>query len=63
MTIEASKMTKQEFWTLIASCLEYCDGCPVEAQRKDNNSRDCYKDCAKALQEVYERLERESNDA
>jgi hypothetical protein len=56
-------MTKREFWTFVAACLKGCDGCPVEAQRKDNNSRDCYKDCAKALQEVYERLERESNDA
>jgi hypothetical protein len=55
-------MTKREFWTLIASCLKGCDGCPVEVKRDSQDSSDCYKDCAKALQNVYERLERDSND-
>ncbi len=50
-------MTKQEFWKSIAEAMCSCNKCPARFD-KENNCRD---GCAKALQEVYERLERESN--
>lgn len=45
-------MTKQEFWDAVGESLYQC---PLD---KDS----CNKDCNICLQEIYERLERESND-
>jgi hypothetical protein len=50
------KMTKQEFWRLVASKIESCEGCPVQVYDGGNN--ECYSDCAKAIKDLYERLER-----
>lgn len=54
------EMTKQEFWRLVASKIESCEGCPVQVYDGGNNG--CYSDCAKAIKDLYEQLERESND-
>ncbi len=52
--VEDEKMTKQEFWRLIANQLENCKYCPVKI---GSGEVECHR-CPKALEEFYERLER-----
>ena len=51
-------MTKQEFWRLIANQLEHCGYCPVKI---GSSEVECHR-CSNALEEFYEKLEREHND-
>lgn len=52
-------MTKQEFWKLIANCIESCDYCPVQIAGKTEG---CSENCSESLNNLYERLESGSND-
>lgn len=47
-------MTKQEFWRLVANCIESCDYCPVSVTKIINEG--CYHNCAKSLENLYEQL-------
>lgn len=47
-------MTKQEFWRLIANCIESCGYCPVQIEGKTEG---CIDNCSESLSHLYERLE------
>ena len=52
-------MTKQEFWRLIANCIESCEYCPVNIA---GNTEGCSDNCPESLNHLYERLRGENND-
>lgn len=52
-------MTKQEFWRLIANCIESCDYCPVHIEGKTEG---CSENCSESLNNLNERLEKENVD-
>lgn len=52
-------MTKQEFWRLVANCIESCDYCPVQIA---GNTEGCSDNCSESLNNLYEQLESGSYD-
>lgn len=52
-------MTKQEFWRLVANCIESCDYCPVQIA---GNTEGCSDNCSESLNHLYERLESGNHD-